>query len=295
MVNQDNKQKDGDVINIPGQKLDDAAARVLEASLGRIVDGVSEVSSTLWGGLIGDRLGEWRTRNFIDGLQKTAEHLRKKGIDLNNCRALPNSEMYALFEGTSKQDESDLQELWTALLANSLDPNGKPFRRQFTHILEQLEPSDARLFKFIVSVERFEKDHRKRQPEVPNDIFHTDKSAEADRDREIWNNYYEELSEFRIAEFKKMNIERSDCDVPCGRLVRLGLLERSQSLRNHYWPNSDGLEEVFSGLQDTANVLSEIHSGKVEISVFNAFLHGSPDPNFTPTDLGWELAKTCIV
>lgn len=281
-------------INLPGKNLDAAASKILEATLGKTADGLGDTITTVWGGLIGDRLNEWRTRNLVSSLEKTAKILDAKGINLADCCALPNGEMYSIFEGASKQDDPDLQKLWASLLANSMNPNGTEFRNELTSTLENLEPADARFFTFIAKVERFEEDHKQRMPIVPNDMFMTDMTPEAEANRLLWQKHQEELDTFRQLEFEKIQLEETECKEACGHLLRFGLLEEHRKLRTHYWRDGDRLDEIYEGLENTAKTIKTIHTGTISGSVFNCIRIEGREPNYSLTSLGKEVASACI-
>jgi hypothetical protein len=111
-------------INLPGVALDKAAAGVIEKLFGSAADGIADATGNIFGGLIGDRLREWRKRNLIATLAKTAEYLREMNIPLEKARALPMGDVYAIFEGASKQEEPDVCEMWAALLGNAMNYSG---------------------------------------------------------------------------------------------------------------------------------------------------------------------------
>jgi hypothetical protein len=103
---------------VPGGELDGAAADLVRNLLGAPSQQAGSIITDLVGGLLGDRFREWRTRRFIDGLQRTAAFIQKKGIPLDRVKALPNGELYAIFENMSKQDDPRLADMWAGLLAN---------------------------------------------------------------------------------------------------------------------------------------------------------------------------------
>ncbi|WP_167334869.1 Abi-alpha family protein [Mesorhizobium loti] len=135
---------------LPGGEIDKAAADLLRQMLGGPATAIGNSLADGWGGLVGDRLREWRTRNFANGLHKTAEHLKRMGVSFNKMKALPGGEMYELFENLSKQDDPLLSELWASLTANALTPdNGISAERGFTEALKNLGPAEARLLKYL--------------------------------------------------------------------------------------------------------------------------------------------------
>lgn len=105
--------ENSDMAQLPSQ----AAIQVAMAASDGFSSGLKGTVQDVWGGLIGDRVRQWRQRNLIVVLEKTADFLKAKGIDLNNARALPDGALYLLFESSSKVEEPDLQNLWANLLA----------------------------------------------------------------------------------------------------------------------------------------------------------------------------------
>ena len=288
------EQRVGTSISFPGEELDEAVAKVLEASLGRAAGGLGDTVATVWGGLIGDQLNEWRTRNFVNGLEKTAQFLKAKGINLSDCRALPNGEMYSIFEGMSKQDDPDLQELWASLLANSMNPNGTGFRREFIVILDSLEPSDARFLTFIGKVEKFEKSNEYPRPNVPIKIFEGDLTEAESENLKRWEEYNERLRSGYNNIFDEMKLEDIDCEEACGRLIRHKLLEYDEKLKTHYWSTKDYSDELPKDIEKLAKYTLASHTGEISGSIFNMMMAGTKNPNYSLTNLGKEIAAACI-
>lgn len=91
--------------------------------VGATADGAVSLAGEIFGGLFGDRVREWRTRNLVASLSKTADFLRAKGVQLDRARVLPMGEAYAMFENASKQADPSITDLWAGLLANAMDPS----------------------------------------------------------------------------------------------------------------------------------------------------------------------------
>ena len=60
-------------------------------------------------------------------------------------RAIPPNVAIPLLQEGMFQEDTALQDLWIAMLANGTDPNAPEIRRSFVEILRQLDPSDAAL------------------------------------------------------------------------------------------------------------------------------------------------------
>lgn len=238
----DDTDKNFDLPNLPSK----AAADVALAAIGGTSDGVRGTAVDVWGGLVGDRIKEWRKRNLVNSLEKTAVHLSEKGVDLAKARHLPEGELYRIFEGSSKAEEPSLNEMWARLLASSMDPNNAiKADEALTKILEQLAPNDAKLFLTILRSERlahqadklFDADFRR----LTNTLARAEKDHErglisffmrTDIEQAVWRENAEFLTQLKekhaelaekleadISALKEVNSSRSN-------LLRLGLIER---------------------------------------------------------------------
>lgn len=131
-------------------EIEKSAARVLEKVVGGAADGLVATSANIFGGLIGDSLREWRTRNLVRHLATTADFLKAKGIPIDKARALPMGELYSMFEEASKQDEPSVSSLWAGLLANAMNPlDDVSIRPAFTDALRSLGAVEAAIMEFI--------------------------------------------------------------------------------------------------------------------------------------------------
>lgn len=130
---------------------DKALAAVIEAAAGDSAKGIVGFAGDVLGALIGDRMKEWRTRNVIASCQKTAEFLKRRGINPRNARALPNAELYALFDGSSTAEAPSVQELWASLLASRMDPRASSeWNPEVTELLKNFTSEDAHVFAHVV-------------------------------------------------------------------------------------------------------------------------------------------------
>lgn len=141
------KSKDKFNLTIPGEATEAAAIRVAETVFGAAADGTVSIVGNIFGGLIGDRIREWRTRNLINVLAKTAEHLKKQGVPLEKARGLPMGEAYIMFENASTQDDSLISEMWGKLISEAMNPSrSASLDRTITSVLTGFSPSEAMLF-----------------------------------------------------------------------------------------------------------------------------------------------------
>jgi hypothetical protein len=153
-------------------ELEKAAGRVLEKAMGGAADGVVAVAGDLFGGWVGDKIREWRTRNLINQLAKTAALLREKGVPLEKARALPMGEAYAMFEEASKQDDPDVSDMWAALLANAMDDRtGVSVDGAYIATLRTISGAEAHVLKFLRERENLEASINERRPELQSFWF----------------------------------------------------------------------------------------------------------------------------
>ncbi|WP_415403147.1 hypothetical protein [Tateyamaria sp. SN3-11] len=145
------EKKSGVSISVPGEAIDKAVADVISAVVGEASNGVIQSAGTIFGGLIGDRLKEWRTRNFLSTCQKTADLMRKSGVDPKAARALPNAEIYALFGGMSEAEEPSIRDMWAALLARRLNPSFMDgLNLELVSSIKLMSGYDATVFDFFL-------------------------------------------------------------------------------------------------------------------------------------------------
>mgnify|MGYP001627220589 CR=1 FL=1 len=131
-----------------------AAARVAERAFNETWTGASGFLGDVFGGLVGDRVKQWRTRNLVDTLAKTKNHLESKGVNIDAAKSLPMGELLVIFEGASKTDDFDLSSMWAALLSNGMNPKVDTFiDPSFPRLLASLSGLDARILKYVSDYE----------------------------------------------------------------------------------------------------------------------------------------------
>lgn len=144
------KEDGGTKIVLFESEIEKEAAKVAGAVIGRAASGVMDTVSDVFGGLIGDAIREWRTRNLVSHLARTAEILKAKGVSLDKAKALPMGEAYAMFEEASKQDDPTVAEMWSALLANAMDPAlDVKVEPAFVATLRAMGPVEANVLRLI--------------------------------------------------------------------------------------------------------------------------------------------------
>ena len=287
--------------NIADEAAETAARGIVMAVSGGLQKEISGTVSEVWRGFIGDRIQEWRVRNLIEGCAETAKILKKKGVDLSNTRALPNGEIYALFDGMSKADQPGLSELWAGLLASAMDPAASvEANTSYTNVLNLMAPNDAVLMQFIAEYEKNEI-----QLEVAREKSRIDKNKiEFSKLKQESMN---EICESWIA----LRLTEDASKAATGNLRRLGLVEKRSEWRSVFRPTAanlgdgytlkgvvDSISEVISRLQ------SEISEGRSEnfeqlapkvrkFGLFGDENQYSLEMNLQFTSFGKKLAIAC--
>ena len=159
------------IVSVPGEALDRAAAQVIEKTIGATADGVISTAGNIAGGLLGDAIRDWRNRRLFDRAAETAEMLKRRGVDLEKVKTLPMGEVYALFDGATKEDDPGLASMWSALLANALDPAMDiTVSKDIVGVLQQLTPKDAAVLEFIRYYHEREAQRRVQTPDGFRDV-----------------------------------------------------------------------------------------------------------------------------
>lgn len=130
-----------------------AATEVLLAATSGVSQGIKGTAADIWGGLIGDRIHQWRQRNLVNSLEKTAHYLEQKGVALSDVAALPDGPMYMIFDGASKAETNEIRELWGRLLAKEmcqeLDEARLPL---FVDTLGSITSDDVKLLELLIGL-----------------------------------------------------------------------------------------------------------------------------------------------
>lgn len=128
--------------------------KIIGAALGGAIEGISESSGNLWGLIAGDKIREWRTKNLIKCLDRTALILNERGIPLSNAKYLPFGEAFKIFEDISKQDEASISDLWANLIANAIDPSKNvKIESSFRRTLDSIGRIEAIILQAVWSVQ----------------------------------------------------------------------------------------------------------------------------------------------
>lgn len=130
-------------------------AQVLAAVARGLQPGFYATLNDVWGGLVGDRVRHWRTKRLVLLVEGTVELLKSKGIDPQNARALPDGELFQIFEGASKCTDDEVSSLWSGLLASALDPNREQLSKtRVANVLSRMDGESAVLFRLLAEFRR---------------------------------------------------------------------------------------------------------------------------------------------
>jgi transcriptional regulator with XRE-family HTH domain len=183
-------------------EIEKQAGLVLGKLIGGTVDGALSTGGNLFGGLFGDRIREWRTRNLISQFAKTAEFLQAKGIPLEKARALPMGEAYAMFEESSKQDDPDVIDMWAALLANAMDEqNGSRIEPAYVAALRTFSGVEAHILKLLFEVAKETDEYTRSYKELGENMWSSNGANNAALDAQ-----------------KKLNNARSKYKINCSQI-----------------------------------------------------------------------------
>lgn len=136
-----------------GTMLDPAMTATANAVLNAIINGdpsqpqaPSIVQNTV-SGLVGDWIGEWRSRRLISLLSDTAKIAEKHGLDPSKLQSLPNGERYRILDGATRNDDPLIGKMWASLLISDVTDNES--RDRIIRLLDNMTGDDARLLTFI--------------------------------------------------------------------------------------------------------------------------------------------------
>lgn len=149
-----------------GAEMDEAAAGAVKAVSGavaeaaklggKVVDAgtgfagwLKDTFGTIPEDLLGIAGGDWlhhqRRRNLL-ALEARTEAIRQR-IGAGPAHEPSVSVVLPLLQAAADESRPELQELWAALLASAMQPDGATrVRRAFFDTLRQMEPTDAKLF-----------------------------------------------------------------------------------------------------------------------------------------------------
>ncbi|SIS72213.1 protein of unknown function [Roseivivax lentus] len=297
-MNDDDGSQDSLANNLSPIALD-----VAKAATGGLLAGISDSSGDVWGALIGDRLKAWRYRNWVNGLEKTADHIRQKGVNLNDARQLPNGDMLVLFDGISKEEDEDLSDMWARLIAEEMTEGetASLSARSVASVIEQMSPASARVFLLLSKEEKLENITRKLNAFGAKELFPL--SAEEEKiDEEALK---KELTGLKLELKNKWDrihesseLVEANLEIAKAELMRLNLIERkeipvyfdSNPFHDGFKLDAPSLDSVIEKLQEQVKELvdSRTLSGK---HPFLDKLYGGKGTNFRLSISGKVIAK----
>ena len=129
-------------------KLGQELAKAVRDVSGYFIDILGDLPRDLVGLLIGDRVKAKRIEKVARLWQRTREHLQDRGI----AEPEPPSLKYAIpiLQAAADEENEELQDLWSRLLAAAMDPKRRDAMRQsFIQAVKQMDPMDALVLKAI--------------------------------------------------------------------------------------------------------------------------------------------------
>jgi hypothetical protein len=129
-------------------KLGQELVKAVRAASGYFTDILGDLPKDLLGLLVGDRVKAKRIEKCVMLWQKTRERLQDRGI----ADPEPPSMKYAIpiLEAAADEENEELRDLWSRLLAAAMDPNRRDAMRQsFIQVVKQMDPMDCVVLKAI--------------------------------------------------------------------------------------------------------------------------------------------------
>ncbi|MEM7733907.1 MAG: Abi-alpha family protein [Pseudomonadota bacterium] len=305
--------EDSNHSNIPSK----AALDVAMAATAGLSNGVKGTVQDVWGGLIGDRVRQWRQRNLISVLEKTAVCLKESGISLEKAKALPDGALYSLFENSSKAEEADLQAMWANLMAKEMseNPNYAKLER-FVKTLSDMTLPDVRLFKLTLLVPKMIDEFFRVWSERQRECEDLHRSADEVERNSIFNAMIDEYEREGRAFLNELNalIEREgftaedQIEISKHSLLRLGLISRSdKSMTQRHLTHfnfraasifGDFESKVEKGFRDLKRSVDDFETWATSKITENEAVWldrksgGRISANYEPTTYGIEFAKS---
>lgn len=108
--------------------------------LGRLLGGVADE----FGGYLRDQVTIWRAGRGIYTAERAADMLKSAGLEPAPVRL---KHLLAIMDGASLEDDTNLSEMWAALLANAAAGRSRGFEPAFADILRQLGAADVAILR----------------------------------------------------------------------------------------------------------------------------------------------------
>ena len=97
-----------------------------------------------WGLTLGDNARFHRFRNLARIMDRVESIARERGFTPEQMKALPFGEAVRVIEAASDEEEEEVQELWSRLIANATTPDsGVTARKVYVDLLRSLSASEA--------------------------------------------------------------------------------------------------------------------------------------------------------
>jgi hypothetical protein len=135
------------------QKASDLGVKAIETTekVGSFFAQVFKEPITEVAGLLTDRLKFARWKRLVEMQSQVNEILSMRHV--SNTRSVPPKFALPLLEEASLEDDKNLQELWSHLLANAMDPSfSGDLRTGFVEMIKGLAAPDARILEFFYQV-----------------------------------------------------------------------------------------------------------------------------------------------
>ncbi len=97
-----------------------------------------------WGLTLGDNARFFRFKNLVRIMDRVEAIARDRGFTPEQMKALPFGEAVRVIEAASDEEEEEVQELWSRLIANATTPDsGVTARKVYVDLLRSLSASEA--------------------------------------------------------------------------------------------------------------------------------------------------------
>ena len=239
----------------------------------------------------------------MNGLEKTASHISRKGINLSDARPLPYGEMLALFDGISREDNEELSDMWARLIAETMTESESEAisTRAVASILSQMSPEAAKSFRLLAKEARVKIASERLNRLFSQEFFplseeekHLDEKTLkveldliSDQVRDEWSSIGNSGEQAE----KRLEVAKIE-------LLRLNLIERQDTnvyfrnapFSNGYKITESALDQIISDLQDRLQELIDTRTAMSKHPFFNRHnpTYGS---NFQLSAAGTEIAK----
>lgn len=308
----DTSDHSGDNSSLPGHQTDKAVAELIRSVGKPLTESLMAAVGDIYGGLVGDRLREWRTLRAVEFAEKTVRALNEKGIDTSALASLPNGRMYEICSASVNEGDEEIQEYWSRLLASyAAGEINADYERTFSQILKQLRPVDAHLLAMAFEVEGF---HQRWNSERTRVVFNLEKDTAEDADK---SEYYLKMGLFsKERETFSAEIKAKVSEVPAdlldhsiNQLEGFGLIEVSKErihpptpfqleirLSDPQTGRSLTLIEGRAGIRYLERIIAVINGDRYKRARAKE-LYSSDDtipPLLQPTALGSKFRSVCM-